>query len=271
MHGHDNDYTGVLGRGMIVYIVLPVGLLLCIPLVCHICNNRATDFRPRRPEIPAVGPQYFHAATHGAAWDASGAPEVARQVPPEHASADEIAKLHALLDTGAIDKDEFERAKAGVVAKMTNSAAYDNDTSFNKEYYDNDSESDYSDFGAEDEGPNNTARAALQALASAGVVLSKQQQEVLSGGGGGGGGIAKTNPFEATGERQAAPPRLYAKQIHRADIKAHKKIGAGQFGEVWLAEQAMHGKKKKPVMRAVKTLKAAAASATDRAEFVREA
>ena len=33
----------------------------------------------------------------------------------------------------------------------------------------------------------------------------------------------------------------------------------------------MHGKKKKPVMRAVKTLKAAAATATDRAEFVREA
>jgi len=82
--------------------------------------------------------------------------------------------------------------------------------------------------------------------------------------------IAKVNPFAPNGERQKAPPRLFAKQIHRADITAVKAIGAGQFGEVWLATQAVRGQPA-PVMRAVKTLKAAAATAADRQEFVREA
>jgi serine/threonine protein kinase len=50
---------------------------------------------------------------------------------------------------------------------------------------------------------------------------------------------------------------------------AVKAIGAGQFGEVWLAKQAMKGGT--PVMRAVKTLKAANANAADRQEFIREA
>lgn len=78
--------------------------------------------------------------------------------------------------------------------------------------------------------------------------------------------ITKANPFAATGEREKAPPKLFAKQIHRADIAAVKAIGAGHFGEVWLATQAVRGVPA-PVMRAVKTLK----SGGGRQEFIREA
>jgi hypothetical protein len=80
------------------------------------------------------------------------------------------------------------------------------------------------------------------------------------------------NPFTAQGERIAAPPRLYAKQIHRADIEPVMVIGAGQFGEVWKGMQAVKmadgSVVKKP--RAIKLLKGGA-SVTDRDEFVREA
>eukprot|EP00041_Stephanoeca_diplocostata_P034738 m.1200197 g.1200197 ORF g.1200197 m.1200197 type:complete len:779 (-) comp24572_c0_seq34:2227-4563(-) len=84
--------------------------------------------------------------------------------------------------------------------------------------------------------------------------------------------IKRKNPFAAEGDRTSAPRSLFAKQIHRADIVARDIIGAGQFGEVWLADQI---KKLKDgsvtkVKRAVKLLKGAA-SEGDRGEFVREA
>lgn len=80
------------------------------------------------------------------------------------------------------------------------------------------------------------------------------------------------NPFAAQGERVAAPPRLFAKQIHRADIEPAVVIGAGQFGEVWKGFQAV---KKADgtivkIPRAIKLLKGGASTA-DRDEFVREA
>jgi len=80
------------------------------------------------------------------------------------------------------------------------------------------------------------------------------------------------NPFAAQGERIASPPKLFAKQIHRADIEPVSVIGAGQFGEVWKGLQAMKqadGTIVK-VQRAIKLLKGGA-STTDRNEFVREA
>lgn len=83
--------------------------------------------------------------------------------------------------------------------------------------------------------------------------------------------IKANNPFAPTGARERAPPRLFQKQVHRADILATKVIGAGQFGEVWLAKQKIKTKAgDRQVMRAVKTLKGAAGP-NDRAEFVREA
>eukprot|EP00039_Didymoeca_costata_P030411 m.29413 g.29413 ORF g.29413 m.29413 type:complete len:785 (-) comp8099_c0_seq4:166-2520(-) len=84
--------------------------------------------------------------------------------------------------------------------------------------------------------------------------------------------IAKTNPFAPTGKRLAAPQSLFAKQIHRIDIKAVKPIGAGQFGEVWLAEQTVRlpSGKTKQIPRAVKMLKSNATHSA-RNEFVREA
>lgn len=79
--------------------------------------------------------------------------------------------------------------------------------------------------------------------------------------------VAAVNPFAAVGERTKAPPRLFAKQIHRVDLVAKRVLGAGQYGEVWLATQA---KKTGLVPRAVKMLKGNCTPA-DRLEFIREA
>jgi len=82
--------------------------------------------------------------------------------------------------------------------------------------------------------------------------------------------IANSNPFAATGGREAAPKSLFAKQIHRADLAAVKVLGAGQFGEVWLGKQSVKIKGvKREELRAVKMLKDGG-SPTDKAEFIRE-
>ena len=84
--------------------------------------------------------------------------------------------------------------------------------------------------------------------------------------------IKAHDPFAAVSGRESAPASLFRKQVHRADMRAIKVIGAGQFGEVWLAEQRGKTKSGQPVVvkRAVKMLKGEASSA-DRKEFVREA
>ena len=65
-----------------------------------------------------------------------------------------------------------------------------------------------------------------------------------------------------------APKRLFAKQIHRADLSPVKVLGAGQFGEVWLGKQSIKVKGvKREEMRAVKMLKDGT-SASDKAEYV---
>eukprot|EP00040_Diaphanoeca_grandis_P004150 m.27273 g.27273 ORF g.27273 m.27273 type:complete len:866 (-) comp15716_c0_seq1:99-2696(-) len=76
------------------------------------------------------------------------------------------------------------------------------------------------------------------------------------------------NPFAGEGARIAAPGNLFQRQIRRANLKAHKVIGAGQFGQVYLAEMQteQHG----VCQCAVKTLKDVK-SAADRQEFVHEA
>jgi len=73
------------------------------------------------------------------------------------------------------------------------------------------------------------------------------------------------NPFRAVDKtREAAPGTLFKCQLHRADILPDKVIGAGQFGQVFLA----HFKKETRV--AVKTVRLAA-SDDDKEDFVREA
>jgi hypothetical protein len=83
--------------------------------------------------------------------------------------------------------------------------------------------------------------------------------------------VAKHNPFEAKGPRQKSSKRLFARQIHRADLKAVKVIGAGQFGEVWLADQAIRKANGQVVQarRAIKMLKEGGSDA-DRDEFILE-
>lgn len=85
------------------------------------------------------------------------------------------------------------------------------------------------------------------------------------------------NPFGASPDSPREVPQgdLFRKQIHRADLKAVKVIGAGQYGEVWLAVQ--HARKHKDkgggvvrIKRAVKMLKNNA-SRQDKQEFLREA
>eukprot|EP00051_Salpingoeca_urceolata_P010320 m.125929 g.125929 ORF g.125929 m.125929 type:complete len:644 (+) comp16665_c0_seq1:154-2085(+) len=79
------------------------------------------------------------------------------------------------------------------------------------------------------------------------------------------------NPFY--GEHDAEPLEdahpLYSKQIPREDLYAVATLGAGQFGTVYLAMQAIHGKEE-PEKRAVKMLRQGAA-ATDEEEFLQEA
>jgi len=68
----------------------------------------------------------------------------------------------------------------------------------------------------------------------------------------------KANPFQPyDGSRDKAPSTLFARQIHRADLKATKVLGAGQFGEVYKAMQTMKKKDGSKVdkARAVKLLK----------------
>jgi hypothetical protein len=62
-------------------------------------------------------------------------------------------------------------------------------------------------------------------------------------------------------KREAVRGELYKKQIHRADLTAIKQIGAGQFGDVYLAHQSVrtpHGIR--PIPRAVKLLRGAASA-----------
>eukprot|EP00040_Diaphanoeca_grandis_P036144 m.229306 g.229306 ORF g.229306 m.229306 type:complete len:1041 (+) comp33557_c8_seq2:286-3408(+) len=73
--------------------------------------------------------------------------------------------------------------------------------------------------------------------------------------------------------REPAPPELFPLQVHRADLIAERVLGAGEFGEVYLANQMAISRKtgkKIPITRAVKTLKAGA-EGVDKNEFLREA
>ena len=74
--------------------------------------------------------------------------------------------------------------------------------------------------------------------------------------------------------REAAPDDLFKKQIRRGHLAAEKVLGAGEFGEVYLATQsniqvAAGSKKTTSKKRAVKLLKAGAGK-DDKEEFVRE-
>lgn len=70
------------------------------------------------------------------------------------------------------------------------------------------------------------------------------------------------------------PEHLVSRQVHRVDLRPIKAIGAGQFGQVYLAEQAVadgagdHGTN--ATRRAVKMLRGGA-SDSDRDDFLREA
>eukprot|EP00042_Codosiga_hollandica_P044404 m.436760 g.436760 ORF g.436760 m.436760 type:complete len:764 (-) comp56777_c0_seq4:1124-3415(-) len=77
------------------------------------------------------------------------------------------------------------------------------------------------------------------------------------------------SPFAAIqGEsRQAVEGVLHKKQVHRRELTPIKAIGAGQFGQVYLATYAPEGQEKRKV--AVKMLRGGA-SAADKIEFLRE-
>eukprot|EP00038_Savillea_parva_P019809 m.28978 g.28978 ORF g.28978 m.28978 type:complete len:741 (-) comp4563_c1_seq1:31-2253(-) len=73
------------------------------------------------------------------------------------------------------------------------------------------------------------------------------------------------NPFRPVDKkREAAPGSLFKCQLHRADIQPDKVIGAGQFGQVYLAQF------QKSTRVAVKTVRLAA-SDDDKEDFVHEA
>jgi tRNA A-37 threonylcarbamoyl transferase component Bud32 len=74
------------------------------------------------------------------------------------------------------------------------------------------------------------------------------------------------NPFAGVGERLTPPADLFSIQIHRSDLIPAKIIGAGAFGQVYLADQKIEGGL---VRRAVKMLRGAASDA-DRKIFIRE-
>lgn len=82
------------------------------------------------------------------------------------------------------------------------------------------------------------------------------------------------NPFAPVGERVAPPDHLISRQVHRVDLRPVKAIGAGQFGQVYLAEQAVGNgagdNGGNTTRRAVKMLRGGA-SESDREEFLREA
>jgi len=89
--------------------------------------------------------------------------------------------------------------------------------------------------------------------------------------------LRKKNPFAAfSSTREPIGGPLFALQIHRADLRAVKVCGMGQFGEVYLAKQMKKPGEGDPelggnyVMRAIKVLKGAA-SVADRGEFLHEA
>ena len=90
------------------------------------------------------------------------------------------------------------------------------------------------------------------------------QEEVKKTGG---------NPFAPSGEREAPPDSLFKHQVHRIDLRPVKAIGAGQFGQVYLAWQVVgEGEGEdggKRVRRAVKMLRGGASS-EDKEEFVKE-
>eukprot|EP00047_Mylnosiga_fluctuans_P005670 m.241933 g.241933 ORF g.241933 m.241933 type:complete len:774 (-) comp13936_c0_seq1:86-2407(-) len=75
------------------------------------------------------------------------------------------------------------------------------------------------------------------------------------------------NPFAPIGERVPPPDHLVSRQVHRVDLRPIKAIGAGQFGQVYLAEQVLADSSTR---RAVKMLRGGASEA-DRNEFLREA
>lgn len=80
------------------------------------------------------------------------------------------------------------------------------------------------------------------------------------------------NPFAVTDpRREPVRGELFARQIHRADLAAVRAIGAGQFGEVYLARQALK-LAAGPIQleRAVKLLRNAA-TPNDKNNFLREA
>lgn len=77
-----------------------------------------------------------------------------------------------------------------------------------------------------------------------------------------------TNPFAAVGGRTSAPPSLFAKQVHRSELKPICELGAGAFGVVHKGEQTSPSGEKGFV--AVKCLRQGASDA-DKEEFVREA
>jgi hypothetical protein len=82
------------------------------------------------------------------------------------------------------------------------------------------------------------------------------------------------DPFQPYGDREDPPASLHERQIRRNDLRAVKPIGAGQFGQVFLAKQAVPrgtGQDGGDSWdRAVKMLRGGA-SELDRDEFVREA
>jgi len=86
------------------------------------------------------------------------------------------------------------------------------------------------------------------------------------------------NPWDvaANAIREAAPDALFAKQVHRNDLKALSIIGAGEYGEVYLAFQTVEGRTPEhkeisvTVPRAVKMMKSAATQQV-KDEYCREA
>lgn len=88
----------------------------------------------------------------------------------------------------------------------------------------------------------------------------------------------KDNPFLAYSQkREGVAGELFAKQIHRADMRPIKVVGMGQFGEVYLGMQTVRvrdpnvkGGKQIEIPRAVKIMRGNADSAA-RAEFLHEA
>jgi len=77
------------------------------------------------------------------------------------------------------------------------------------------------------------------------------------------------DPFTGEGERIEAPGNLFKRQIRRGTLKAVKAVGAGQFGEVYLAKMT-NAEEGTVIDCAVKMLKDVK-SQSDRDEFVHEA